>query len=440
MPTFSGHFELQNPPGAIENHGPCQIAFDEETFTLTPSSAAPLAIDLGDIDLFTPGEYDLTLKLHTGQRLLLKQFGKAFQNLAADLLEAYRKRLIQCLLLEDLDEVAQFEGTAALDSKTPPDRSFSSPAQIRIYRSNLAVLPTQATGFQWRLAEIDSIAFDDQNYRVVVTSGGDTLSLARLAKRTSEFRDQLQAGITAIREKSAELLHRLLPFLAPGEFQKVAEQLREGQPASLAMLNGIDARIERALMENVLDAQLQPYVEALRGLSAAGGCYTGFKFIREEEDSTQAESAPAAGGESEAIEEAAAATAGAEPATGDQEPVLHWFFFPLARRKDAPPTSLAWEAVSRRGRATYFFRLPPGEPIESAVAQINRALVRLNFRREPVYLPGDKLEMDARYRRYAIACRKLPELRRLRASFAGRAFHTSLEAWHKQVEEFLGRS
>jgi hypothetical protein len=45
--------------------------------------------------------------------------------------------------------------------------------------------------------------------------------------------------------------------------------------------------------------------------------------------------------------------------------------------------------------------------------------------------------MQPRYRRYAIACRKIPELRRLRASFLGRAIHTSPTAWQKQVEGFL---
>jgi len=44
------------------------------------------------------------------------------------------------------------------------------------------------------------------------------------------------------------------------------------------------------------------------------------------------------------------------------------------------------------------------------------------------------------FRRYAIACRKLPELRRLRASFLGRAIHTSLENWRGQLEGFLAKA
>jgi hypothetical protein len=48
--------------------------------------------------------------------------------------------------------------------------------------------------------------------------------------------------------------------------------------------------------------------------------------------------------------------------------------------------------------------------------------------------------MQPRFRRYAIACRKIPELRRLRASFLGRAIHTSPQAWNKQLEAFLAKA
>ena len=58
----------------------------------------------------------------------------------------------------------------------------------------------------------------------------------------------------------------------------------------------------------------------------------------------------------------------------------------------------------------------------------------MNFRREPVYLPDDSLERQPRFHRYAIGCRKLPDLRTLRAAFLGRAIHSSLDAWTAQVD------
>jgi hypothetical protein len=118
--------------------------------------------------------------------------------------------------------------------------------------------------------------------------------------------------------------------------------------------------------------------------------------------------------------------------------VLYWFFFPLAAG-DGGATHVAWEATSREGRATYLFRLNPAEPTERAIASINRGLVALNFRREPVYLDARTLQSELRYRRYAIAERKVSDMERVRQAFAGRAIHRTLASWAKQIDEVLSR-
>ena len=99
----------------------------------------PLAFDLGDVDVFTPAEWDLTLQLYTAKRVHLRQFGQAFGRMCEELLAAWRDRMVRCLLLEDLEEVARFSGTAN-----------GVPAEIRLYGSNLAVLPLGGPALQWR--------------------------------------------------------------------------------------------------------------------------------------------------------------------------------------------------------------------------------------------------------------------------------------------------
>ena len=464
MPAFSGKFQYLNPDGTIAQSGLCHLTFEAETLTLTPAGGPPITFDLGDIEVFAPADYELTLTLYTGKKIVLNQFGKTFQGLSHDLLEAYRKRLIECLLLEDLEEVARFDGVVRLES---PARTFSSPAEFRLYQSNLAVLPTGATGLQWRLADIDAVNFNETTYAVTLSSADARLSATKLAKRTREFQEQLQAARTQLAEKAAETLHDIFPFLIPDEFQQLAQLLKEGHAASLAQLKAINPKIEKALIENVIDPKLKPYFDALLGRAPAGWLYSGFKLLREEEAeeattetapqpgeaATQAEASPQVESASTSAEaDAGTMTAGAEAEA--KQPILHWFFFPLAPKPGAklPANLVAWEATSKSGRATYFFRLVPPEQaplladpakaqavVDAAIRELNRALVLLNFRREPIYIPDDSLEIQPRFRRYAIACRKLPELRRLRASFLGRAIHTSLENWRGQVDEFLAK-
>jgi hypothetical protein len=219
MPSFSGKFQYLNADGTPAQGGACHVTFEAETMTLAPTAGAPIAFDLGDIDLFVPGDYELTLTLYTGKRIVLNQFGKAFQNLCHDLLEAYRQRLVECLLLEDLEEVTRFDGHAQLTSAVLSSRSFSSPAEFRLYKSNLAVLPTEATGFQWRLADIDASKFDEASYSVALESAGERLTVTKLAKRTREFAERLEDSTSQLNQQSAETLHDIFPFLDPDQFQ-----------------------------------------------------------------------------------------------------------------------------------------------------------------------------------------------------------------------------
>jgi len=165
MTPFSGRFQYLEETGAASQSGLCRVTFAEGNFLMTPDKGPPLALDLGDIDAFSSADYQISLKLYGGKTLLLSQFGKTFQNLNHDLLEAYRSRLVQCLLLEDLGEIARFDGFAQIESA---EGNASSRAELRLYRSNLAILPEAACGWQWRLADIDAVDFDESTYELKI--------------------------------------------------------------------------------------------------------------------------------------------------------------------------------------------------------------------------------------------------------------------------------
>lgn len=457
MPSFSGKFEYVDENGTITQSGPCRLTVEEANLRLIPEKGRPLALDLGDVHVFAPGDYELSLKLYTGKTILLQQFGKVFQNLCHDLLGAYRDRLVQCLLLEDLEEIERFDGFAQFNSD---DRSFSSPAELRLYKSNIVVLPESAEGLQWRLADIDSMHFDDATYRLEVTSGEERLVLTKLAKRTGEFMNRLRTAMDDISDKSARILQSLFPFLTPDQFQEVAGVMKEGRSVSLAWMNSVHAKIGSALVEKTVDNNLKPYFEILKGQLESGDFFAGFKFIRPEMEETvppgvDGRDAPPDAIEPTGTEAEAFSESETESEIDQEDPVLHWFMFPLrtGAESNAASSVVAWESTSRSGRATYFFRLLPQDRIEdlkdaakaqtiirAAVQRIDRALVLLNFRREPIYLPDSSLETQERYRRYAIACRNIPVLRQLRASFLGRALHTSPDTWQKQVKTILAKA
>jgi hypothetical protein len=386
MPAYSGKFQYTDEHGADLNQGPCQVSFDRETCVVTPTGSTALAFDLGDVDRTVPGEWDLQLSLYTGRTITLRQFGAAFSNMAGELLAAWRDRTVQCLLLEDLEEVGRYQGAAN-----------GAPGEIRIFKSNLAFLPQAGMPLQWRLAEVESILFDDAAYTIVLTRGADRLVLSKLAKKTDEVLGKLGAMHAALHEHSAAALHATFPFLSADQLVQLQIVMPEGRSASLAAMSKIHPKLADALITRAVGETLRPYFDALRARAATDSLMAGFKFIRPDEEE-------AAGEEDEA------------------QPLFFWFFFPL------PNNLVAWEATTGSGRATYFFR-----GTASDIPAITRGLALVNFRREPIYLPDDSLNEQPRFHRYAIGARKLPDLRALRSAYTGRAIHSTLEAWESQV-------
>ena len=449
MPDFSGKFQYLNAGGSVQQQGACRVQFDDETFTLTPESGAPMVFDLGDLNAVVAADWELGLPLYTGSSIVLRQFGKSFETLSHDLLESYRKRAIQCLLLEDLEELQRFPANFELTQAGSASRS--GPAELRLFKSNLAVLPSSSQSFQWRLSDVDTVNFDSDNYEVVLQAGEDRLKITKLAKRTEEFVANLREAMGALAAQSAEALHAIFPFLNPDQLQATAGLLREGQSASVAKLAAINPKISTALAANAVDKALKPFYDDLLAQTASGALYAGFKMIRPEdkEQDSDDQSQDTASSDSDD------AGSNAPDADEDSPEVLYWFFFPIAGKSggNEPGNVVAWEASSRGGRATYFFRLldpakaaelkdPAKAPavLEAGIRRLNRVLGMLNFRRRPIYLSDDDLDMNPKYHRYAIAARQIPELREVRASFLGRAIHSSHEAWQKQVEVILSKA
>jgi len=432
MSDFQAKFQYAGGAGAQE--GACRVHFDAQSLTLTPENGAAMTFDLGDLDAVSAADYEIRLPIYTGKAIVLRQLGRAFDTVAHDLTDAYRNRAVQCMLLEDMQEVARFNGNFDL-------AGASGPAEIRLYKSNLAVLPAASAAFQWRLADLDDVKFDSSAYAVTLQSGEARLKFTKLARRTEELAEKIREGMNALATSTAQALHGMLPFLDPDQLQACGAILREGRSASLAKLTTIHKQIPTALAKNAVDKDLKPYYDALAAKAAPGLGYAGFKLIRSEGGASD---------DADAAEKDDDNATGAMDADADAPETLYWFLLPLAGRSgSAPANVVAWEASSKSGRATYFFRMvEPSQAatlrdpavVDASVRRLNRVLGMMNFRRRPIYLSDDELAMDPKFHRYAIAARRIAEVREVRASFLGRAAHTSLDAWQKQVESILTKA
>lgn len=417
MPGFSGRFQYLDEQDSRLAGGPCQLDISEGNCTVLPAGGEPLRFDLGDAEAASAGEWDLRLWMFDRRSLLLTHFAKAFGEMRDALMAEWRQRTLRCLMLEDLEELKRFEGFAA----TPPEEPAR--AEIRVFKSNIAVIPQVGAPLQWRLADVDAIEFEPARYRVALTSGRSRLELSRLAKKTDECHAALAAAHARLRQRTVGALAGAFGFLSADQTRRLAALMPEGRSALVSSLAAIHPKLPEALAARAVDEPLRPYFEALRARSVEGSLMAGFKFVSGED----------AAGEPEGGDDFAPVGLESEDQT------VFWFFFPLAAAGGGYSGDAAWEASTGGGRATYVFRAGAAnqEAVEGGIAAITRGLALVNFRREPIYLPDESLATQPRYRRYLIGCRRLPELRSLRAAYRGRALHTGLEAWQQQLDAAL---
>jgi hypothetical protein len=106
------------------------------------------------------------------------------------------------------------------------------------------------------------------------------------------------------------------------------------------------------------------------------------------------------------------------------------------------------EQKSAATGATYFFKETGREEytqtkdeelskeLDSFIKNINRSMIEINFRREPIYLTENQLD-STEYTQYRFAIAKISSLKTLREQFVGRVIHASQKQWKTDVNSLL---
>lgn len=404
---------------------PATIELTEDALQIVADGSPAIHLSLVDIDDVHDHEHVLRLADHAGGTYEVSMLGAAYGQLVADLRTRRDDALERALLLRGVGLRDTFPGKLLAGSEMIP-------VELRVYEDLLVVVPERGRMFGVPYSFIDEVGWDEGRYQVsVITDDGRTLLFGHLALRTQEFLDELRRLLAELAARTADTLSGLLPGLAPATLSALAGLMRDGRAVQRRRLDPVDPsvwpRLEAAAVGT--EARAEAYAR-LTAMTVPGWAAFGVKAMR-----------PDAGNDD----------TGGEAAVEDAERERRadfWYFCPLSR-DGRPVNVLAQEVVSESGHATYLFRLLPaerfpslqGEPLADevgrAIATLNRALLLLNFRRDPIRLPAEQLRQPA-HARYLVALRHLEYLRWAREAFLGRVVHGS--TWEQQVAEAVDGS
>ncbi len=411
---FPLKFLLQE--GGEELTGEATARLTAEAFAVMPKFGEALFISLRDVKSLKENDHRLELALSSGEKLTLFHLGYRFDDFTRELRRLRGEMMLKDLLMQEALVRSGLQGSCAYFGREG-EEIFSGKCEPRLYETALVVVPENEEPFRVPYSYIDQV--EEKDYTLhLATESGEKLVFSRMGRDFAAFANSLSAIITELSVKVQKTLTELLPEAGPNVTRRAARLMREGKAAQRDRLEVISPKLWSELERKLETAGISEEYRFLSSMARLQKICIGLK----------------------------------RGLLGDLTGEYIWFLLPLySLGHNKPGNAVAMEAASGQGggRATYFFRLTGRSDYagfkdineldavaDNFIAHFNRCMLAVNFRREPIYLPSERLD-EPRFQKYKTACRKIPALQELRRLFIGRVFHRSPEQWQHDVLDLL---
>lgn len=396
--------------------GEADARLDEEMLSILPKFGEVLFVSYRDILEVSEKDYRIRLMLSSGEILTLSNLGYKYEDFLRVLSKLRNEMLLKDMLMHETLRKSGTEAEFALyDEKGVGCQKGK--CELRLYETGMIILPEKGEIFRLPYSSISKIK--EENYELAIeTEFEERIVISKMGAQFDPFTSALSQLMNELSIKVQSSLKELLPNANPMVLRQAARFMKEGRAAKRSDIVSISPELWEEMEKKLDIVGLKDEYEFLKSLSQEEKICIGLK----------------------------------RGLLGDLTGEYIWFLIPIYDIDETKPgNALALEATSSEGggKATYFFRLvsrkeyPAFKNIEDLhreadnfIKKINHCMLAINFRREPIYLPDEKLA-DPRYQKYKFAIAKIPELRFLRERFIGRVIHTSHEQWKNDVMDLL---
>jgi len=389
---------------------------DAEKLTFLPTSGDPLLIPYRDIIQLSRVGYKINIVLVSKEKLTVFNLGFKYEDFFRNISNLNNEVILKDLLM---NEVIHKSGIAADLVYLDVDKTEKALGQceLRIYETAAVIISSDGNFIRIPYSDLTQIRVEA--YKLILeTDYGDSYLLSRMGKELDTCYKMLNDLIKALSVKTQLSLQELLPIYDSSVIRKITKLMKDGRAARHMDIDLISPGIWTELEKKLDTFGMKEEYEYLASLGHSERMCIGMK----------------------------------RGLMGDLTKEYIWFLIPIFSADTARPgNAIAMEATAAEGsgRATYFFKIM--EPsiyknlinqeelqavVDKSLKQINRDLISVNFRREPIYLTDEQLD-SAAYVAYRRAVSKVPSLQELRRLFIGRVIHSSLEQWKASITQLL---
>jgi hypothetical protein len=440
-------FALYDAQSTETSIGEGKAVLDDQYLTVNIAFGEPMLYAFTDIVGISDHDYRIDLVFTSGEKLTLSQLGYQYEDFLFQLFRLRNELMLKYLLMEESLIQAGFEAQfTSIDAVG--QTNMAGGCEVRLYDSALVILPQKSAPIRLPYCYITQMNKGDYKL-ALATEFGEKIELSRLGEKFDPLVKALSDAFNKMMLRSQQIIKVLIPEVNPQVVMKLAASMKDGKAARRKDIEQLTPDLLRRLTKQIQQAGLgaeydfldshaikdQEYIGLKRGLMGSlTGNYTWLLF-------------PMLNAGSNRISNAVALEAFLTPDNSQDEKSDVAEKMQLSS-EEVPEQDPEESQTPETAGATYFFRIisrkmyqqTKDEELTAAltafVKNINRAMIDINFRREPIYLSENQLD-SSRYVAYRFAIAKMPALQTLRSLFIGRVIHSSIEQWKSDVAGLL---
>jgi len=409
-------YSLGDGTGEIAASGEAKIRLSEESISILPKFAESIFSTFRDIVEFSEEDYRINLTLTSRERLTIFNLGYKYEDFIRVFSRLRNEILLKDLLMQETIRKSGVEAEFVYYTENGNEKQRGKCAP-KLYETGMVLIPEKGELVRIPYSDISDIKEEDFSL-AITTDFGEKLIFSKMGKQFDPFTKSLSDLLNELALKVQTSLKDLLPQANPSIIRRAARFMKEGRAAKRRDIESISPELWKELEKKLLVSGIKEEYNFLKSLAQKEQMCIGLK----------------------------------RGLLGDLTGEYIWFLIPVySTNPEGPGNAVAMEAISDEGggKATYFFRIVSRKvypnfkeiedihsEIDNFIKRINRCMLAINFRREPIYLPDDKLE-EPRYQKYKFAVANIPELKELRQLFIGRVIHSSYEQWKEDTENLL---
>ncbi|URA10339.1 hypothetical protein [Thermospira aquatica] len=411
-------YSLVDETGTILEKGESIVRLEEENFSILPKKCGdPLFISFRDtVEVFSES-YKVSLLLTSKEKLTLSDLGYKYEDFVRVFLRLRNELILKDLLMHETLRKSGVKAEVTCGKENEKDEKDKGTCELRLYETALVVIPDDGELTRIPYSEITEIQ-DQDHVLTFLTDRRERWTFSKMGYDFDPFVNTFSDLMNELSLKVQSSLKELLPQINPSIIRRVARFMKEGKAARRKDIETVSPELWKELEKKLAVSGIKEEYDFLQSLAQKDKMCIGLK----------------------------------RGLLGDLTGEYIWFLIPIySTNPDEPGNAMAMEAISDKGsgRATYFFRIVKRmeyknissietlhSKVDELIEDMNRCMLAINFRREPIYLPSEKLE-EPQYQKYKFAIAKISELQKLRELFIGRVIHSSSDQWKRDVLALL---